>query len=46
MLIERVRSAVTDSAGRYTIIDSRPGTYDCDFPPPKGSTRSGGKASS
>ena len=27
VLIERVRSVVTDSAGRYTIIDLRPGTY-------------------
>jgi hypothetical protein len=27
VLIEKVRTAVTDSAGRYTIIDLRPGTY-------------------
>jgi hypothetical protein len=26
-LIEQVRSAVTDGAGRYSIIDLRPGTY-------------------
>ena len=27
-LIEQVRSAVTDGAGRYAIIDLRPGYYD------------------
>ncbi len=27
VLIEKVRSAVTDGQGRYTIIDLRPGTY-------------------
>jgi hypothetical protein len=26
-LIEQVRTAITDSAGRYSIIDLRPGTY-------------------
>jgi hypothetical protein len=30
-LIERVRSAVTDSSGRYTIVDLRPGTYSVTF---------------
>jgi hypothetical protein len=30
-LIERVRSVVTDSAGRYAIIDLRPGTYVVTF---------------
>jgi hypothetical protein len=30
-LIEQVRSAVTDSAGRYSIIDLRPGTYTVTF---------------
>src|SRR5258708_20792876 len=27
VLIEKVRSAVTDSAGLYRIVDLRPGTY-------------------
>jgi hypothetical protein len=27
VLIEKVRTAVTDEQGRYTIIDLRPGTY-------------------
>ena len=26
-LIEKVRTSVTDSEGRYTIVDLRPGTY-------------------
>jgi hypothetical protein len=30
-LIERVRSAVTDDAGRYTIVNLRPGTYVVTF---------------
>lgn len=31
VLIERVRTAVTDSSGRYTIIDLLPGTYRVSF---------------
>ena len=30
-LIERTRSAVTDSSGRYSIVDLRPGTYVVTF---------------
>jgi len=30
-LIEKVRSAVTDEAGRYRIVDLRPGTYSVSF---------------
>src|SRR5713226_5660583 len=30
-LIERVRSAVSDAQGRYTIVDLRPGTYKVTF---------------
>src|SRR6478609_3721555 len=30
-LIEKVRSVVTDSAGRYTVVDLRPGTYALTF---------------
>ena len=33
VLIERVRSVITESAGVYTIIDLRPGTYDAYLPP-------------
>jgi hypothetical protein len=31
VLIEKVRSAVTDNTGRYQIIDLRPGTYQVTF---------------
>ncbi|MGE3958554.1 MAG: carboxypeptidase regulatory-like domain-containing protein [Vicinamibacterales bacterium] len=31
VLIEKVRTAVTDEQGRYTIIDLRPGTYSVAF---------------
>src|SRR5215471_2519267 len=31
VLIEQVRSAVTDEAGRYRIVDLRPGTYNVTF---------------
>jgi len=31
VLIEKVRSAVTDGTGRYTISDLRPGTYQVTF---------------
>jgi hypothetical protein len=31
VLIEKVRTAVTDTAGRYQIIDLRPGTYTVTF---------------
>src|SRR3954470_21150205 len=31
VLIEKVRSAVTDSTGQYKIIDLRPGTYSVVF---------------
>ena len=31
VLIEKVRSVVTDGQGRYTIIDLRPGTYDISY---------------
>src|SRR5918998_96504 len=27
VLIEKVRTAVTDGTGRYTVVDLRPGTY-------------------
>src|SRR6202158_1232941 len=30
-LIEKVRSAVTDGEGRYSIVDLRPGTYSITF---------------
>src|SRR3989442_4383926 len=30
-LIERVRSTVSDSAGRYAVVDLRPGTYTVSF---------------
>ena len=31
VLIEKVRTAVTDGTGRYTIVDLRPGTYKLTF---------------
>ncbi len=31
VLIERVRTAVTDSEGAYRLVDLRPGTYDLSF---------------
>ena len=31
VLIERTRSVITDGAGRYTIVDLRPGTYKMTF---------------
>src|SRR2546428_7152504 len=31
VLIEKVRTAVTDSQGRYTIVDLRPGLYGLTF---------------
>ncbi|HJZ73534.1 MAG TPA: TonB-dependent receptor [Vicinamibacterales bacterium] len=31
VLIEKTRSVVTDGAGRYTIVDLRPGTYSMTF---------------
>ncbi len=37
-LIERVRSAITDSQGRYNILDLRPGTYSVTFTLPGFST--------
>src|SRR5262245_23922946 len=37
-LIERVRSAVTDGAGQYRIVDLRPGTYTVTFTLPGFST--------
>jgi hypothetical protein len=37
-LIEKVRSAVTDAAGRYRIVDLRPGTYTATFTLPGFST--------
>src|SRR5215471_8236978 len=30
-LIEKVRSAITDSEGRYNVVDLRPGTYSVSF---------------
>ena len=30
-LIEKARTAVTDGAGRYSIVDLRPGTYEVTF---------------
>ena len=37
-LIEKVRSAVTDSEGRYKIVDLRPGVYAVTFTLPEFST--------
>src|SRR5437879_1648348 len=31
VLIEKVRAAVTDGEGRYSIVDLRPGTYSITF---------------
>ena len=31
VLIEKVRSAITDSSGRYQVIDLRPGEYTVTF---------------
>ena len=31
VLIEKVRTAVTDGTGRYTVVDLRPGTYKLSF---------------
>src|SRR6266511_2350701 len=31
VLIEKIRSVVTDGQGRYTIVDLRPGTYRVSF---------------
>ena len=31
VLIEKVRSVVTDDQGRYTLVDLRPGTYKMTF---------------
>jgi len=31
VLIEKVKSAITDNEGRYTIVDLRPGTYTLTF---------------
>ena len=39
VLIEGVRTAVTDGSGRYTIIDLRPGTYTVTFSLPGFSTQ-------
>jgi len=30
VLIEKTRTTVTDTAGRYSVVDLRPGTYNCD----------------
>ena len=38
VLIERVRSAVTDTSGQYRIVDLRPGTYTVTFSLPGFST--------
>lgn len=37
-LIEKVRSAVTDGQGRYSLVDLRPGTYVVTFSLPGFST--------
>ena len=39
VLIERVRSVVTDGTGQYKIVDLRPGTYSVTFSLPGFSTR-------
>ena len=31
VLIEKVRTVITDDQGRYTIVDLRPGTYAITF---------------
>src|SRR5437762_11706677 len=35
VLIERVRTGITDGSGRYAIIDLRPGTYTVSFALPE-----------
>jgi hypothetical protein len=39
VLIEKIRSVVTDGQGRYTIVDLRPGTYRVSFALPGFSTQ-------
>src|SRR4030095_879019 len=38
VLIEKLRVAVTDEAGRYSVINLRPGTYSVTLTPPRFST--------
>ena len=45
VLIEKVRSVVTDATGQYRIVDLRPGVYSMTMTLP-GSTRSGARGSS
>ena len=46
VLIEKVRTAVTDEQGRYTIVDLRPGHLHRRLHADRASTRSGRKGSS